>query len=287
MYHYRRIFYSIILLMIVLCSAFVYKTNSSYDQQPIKIMIAMLDSIKKIKSYEFDLKALERVEKGEYLSAESFIKMNESPKAIYFRNEKKKISVMYVAGANENKALVKAKSLFNTAISLDPYGNMMRKNQHYTIHELGFGYFAKTITAALLKDKTHISSNLKLIGKKVINGKSCIGLNFEDPEFHYFDHVTGKNESVNSLASKFNVGEYQIRLKNELHSFYGTIKQGKKLKIPSNYCKRIVLYVDEHTLLPVTITIFDEVGLYENYEYINVKTNKKFTSDDFGKFYKD
>ena len=172
-------------------------------------------------------------------------------------------------------------------ISLDPYGSMMRKNQHYTIHELGFGYFAKTMTTALLKDKAHISDNLKFLAKKVIQGKTCIGLNFEDPDFHYFDHIAGKNESVSSLALKYNVSEYQIRLKNELNSFYGTIKQGKKLKIPSNYCKRIALYLDEHTFLPVTITIFDETGLYENYEYVNVKTNKKFTSEDFGKFYKD
>ncbi len=195
--------------------------------------------------------------------------------------------MMYVSGANGNKALVKAKSLMNTAISLDPYGNLMRKNQHYTIHELGFEYFSKTMTTALLKDKTHISQNLKVIGKKVIGGKSCVGINFEDPNFTYFDHVTEKNESVNSLATKFNVSEYQIRLKNDLNSFYGMIKAGTKLKIPSNYCKRMVMYLDEYTLLPVTITIFDEVGLYENYEYINVKTNKKFTADDFGKFYKD
>ncbi|MDP2385201.1 MAG: DUF1571 domain-containing protein [Bacteroidota bacterium] len=247
----------------------------------------MLDSIKKIKSYEFNLKALERVEKGEYLSAESYVKLNVYPKALYFRNEKRKISVMYVAGANENKALVKAKALMNATVSLDPFGNMMRKNQHYTIHELGFEYFAKTMTNALLKDKTHISQNLKLIGKKIIGGKPCVGINFEDPNFSYFEHVTEKSESVNSLATKFNVSEYQIRLKNDLNSFYGTIKPGKKLKIPTNYCKRMVMYLDEHTLLPVTITIFDEVGLYENYEYSNIKINKKFTADDFGKFYKD
>lgn len=254
---------------------------------PLKLIISMLDSIKKIKSYQFDLKALERVEGGEYLTAESSVKLNVNPKALYFRNEKKKISVMYVAGANEGKALVKAKALLNSTVSLDPYGSMMRKNQHYTIHELGYDYMAKTITTALLKDKEHISENLKYIGRKTLNNKACIGISFEDPDFHYFDYTTEKSETITSLAAKFNVSEYQIRLKNNLGNFYGVLKKGKSLKIPSNYCKRISLYIDEETVLPVVVTIYDEVGLYESYEYINVKTNLVFSSKDFGKFYQD
>ncbi|MCD6065884.1 MAG: hypothetical protein K0S33_710 [Bacteroidetes bacterium] len=280
----------IFLGLIILLGSYSFKNDRDRDtenNQPLKVIIAMLDSIKKIRSYQFELKALERVENGEYLTAESSVKLNMHPKALYFRNEKKKISVMYVAGANENKALVKAKALLNSTVSLDPYGSMMRKNQHYTIHELGFDYFAHTITFALLKDKMHISQNLKFIGKKTISAKPCIGLVFEDPDFHYIDYVTRKKETVASLASKFNVSEYQIRLKNGLDGFYGTMKEGKQLKIPSNYCKRINIYIDEATLLPVTITIYDEAGLYESYEYLNVKTNLKFTSDDFGKFYKD
>lgn len=261
--------------------------NIKTETTPIKVIIAMLDSIKKIKSYEFSLKAMERVEKGEYLSAESYVKLNVNPRALYFRNEKRKISVMYVAGTNENKALVKAKSLMNTTISLDPYGNMMRKNQHYTIHQLGYDYFGKTIATALLKDRENLSKNLKFLPKKNINGRNCVGLIFDDPKFTYSKYTIGKNEDVSSIAAKFNVSEYLLRLKNDLHSFYGNIKVGKVIEIPSNYCKNILLYLDEGTLLPATISIYDDTGLFENYEFLNVKTNKKFGPEDFGRFYKD
>lgn len=257
------------------------------NPQPLKVVIAMLDSIKKIKTYEFELKALERVEKGEYLTAESKVKLLVSPRTLYFRNEKKKISVMYIAGANDNKAFVKAKMLFNTTLSLDPYGSMMRKNQHYTINELGYDYFARTLGNALLKDKEHISQNLKFIGRKVIGGQSCIGIAFEDPDFQYFEYTTQKGDNIASLAQKFNVAEFQIRLKNDLTGHYGNLKAGRELKIPSNYCKKIYLYLSEATLLPVSITIYDDVGLYENYEYSNIKTNQIFTPSDFAKFYKD
>ncbi|MBK6834445.1 MAG: DUF1571 domain-containing protein [Bacteroidetes bacterium] len=261
--------------------------NIKTETTPLKVIIAMLDSIKKIKSYEFSLKAIERVEKGEYLTAESNVKLNMNPKALYFRNEKRKISVMYVAGTNENKALVKAKSLMNTTVSLDPYGNMMRKNQHYTIHQIGYDYFGKTIAIALSKDRENLSKNLKFLPKKTINGKTCIGLMFDDPKFSYTKYTVQKNEDVSSIAAKFNVSEYLLRLKNDLHSFYGDIKVGKVIEIPSNYCKNILLYLDEKTLLPVTISIYDDTGLFENYEFLNVKTNKKFGAEDFGKFYKD
>jgi len=95
----------------------------------------------------------------------------------------------------------------------------MRKNQHYTIHELGYDFFSKTITIALLKDKDHISKNLKFLSKKVINGKTCIGLIFDDPKFSYSKYTVQKNENVSTIAAKFNVSEYLLRLKNDLHSF--------------------------------------------------------------------
>ncbi|MFL5754145.1 MAG: hypothetical protein ACJ76F_12105 [Bacteroidia bacterium] len=206
---------------------------------------------------------------------------------IYFRNEKKKISLLWKEGVNGNNALVKARMLFNTSLSLDPYGNMMRKNQHYTIHELGYNFFAMTFSSAILKNKEHISKKLIYIGKKPLAEKICHVLIYDDNDYTYFDYKAGKNESVSSIAIKFNVSDYVIRSKNDLHSFYGDVREGKILKIPNSYCKKVVLFIDEKTMLPVNITNYDDVGLYENYEYFNVEINKKFTVEDFQQFYKD
>ena len=45
----------------------------------------------------------------------------------------------------------------------------------------------------------------------------------------------------------------------------------------------MILHIDQETMLPVTMKIFDEKGLYEQYEYKNVSINpvlqeKEFTS---------
>jgi hypothetical protein len=39
-------------------------------------------------------------------------------------------------------------------ISLDPTGNLMRKNQHYTINELGYSFIGHSIALTINKDKT-------------------------------------------------------------------------------------------------------------------------------------
>jgi hypothetical protein len=263
-----------------------FSPSEKTEHPGLKILSGMLDSIKNIRTLAFHLKAMERVE-GKFLTAESKVKITYSPKIIYFRNEQRKISVLWKEGSNGNNAVVKAKMLMNAAVSLDPYGNMMRKNQHYTIHELGFNFFASVFSSALLKNKEHLSSKLIYLGKKPHREKSCHVLMFDDPDFGYFDYRVGKNESVSSIAIKFNVSDYVIRSKNALHTFYGTIKEGKIIKIPNSYCKKVILFLDEKTMLPVNITTYDDTGLYENYEYLSIEVNKKFSPEDFQQFYKD
>ena len=41
------------------------------------------------------------------------------------------------------------------------------------------------------------------------------------------------------------------------------------------YCKKAVLYLDEKTMLPVSVSIYDDIGLFENYDYTNIKIKEK------------
>ena len=260
--------------------------SKSNPVSALKLVVAMLDSIHNIKTLSFQIKAYERIENN-FISAESKVKISMKPHMIYFRNEKKKIFILWQEGLNGGNAEVKSKMSLGTALSLDPHGNLMRKNQHYTIFELGFEYFAKVFSTTLAHDKDNLNKNLVYVGKKILREKNCFVLAYEDKNFGYMDYKTAKNESVSSIAAKFNTNDYAIRSKNNLHSFYGNIKEGTLLKIPNNYCKKIILYLDETTLLPMNMTSFDDVGLYENYEYSKVEMNKKINKEDFLQFYKD
>ena len=77
-----------------------------------------------------------------------------------------------------------------------------------------------------------------------------------------------------------------VRTKNKLFDDYGYLKKGTVVKIPNFYCKKGIFYVDEKSMLPVSITIFDEVGVFESYEYTNLEINKPIPSAEFERNFK-
>ena len=44
-----------------------------------------------------------------------------------------------------------------------------------------------------------------------------------------------------------------------------------------------MLFIDEKLFLPVSISLFDDVGLFESYDYLNIEINKPFAADEFKK----
>jgi hypothetical protein len=246
----------------------------------------MIDSINAIKTVRFRVTALEKVNNS-YLSAKSEIKMQINPRKLYFVNREKKLEILYVAGQFNNKAIVKPHVFPYLTLSLDPRGNIMRKNQHYTIHELGFDFIGKTFSLALTKDKDNIARNLSYIGKHEKNGYNCHMLIYECKNFIYYDYTVQPKETVTSIAFKLNVNDYLLRTKNNLFNDFGFLKDGTKLQVPVYYCKKAVLYLDEVTLLPVSVSIYDETSLFESYDFYNIILNKPIDPVEFTKGYKD
>lgn len=266
---------------------FIYScTIQAQDLKAAKFITEMLDSIAHIKTVRFKVKALERIETG-YSSAASETKLHTKPRYLYFINREKKLEILYVTGQFDNKALVKPHVFPYMTLQLSPTGNIMRKNQHYSIHELGFDFIGRTIALALSKEKENMLKSLSYIGKHEKNGYNCHMVIYESSAFSFFTYEVGRKESVTSIAAKFNVNDYLLRVKNKLYNDFGYIKEGTKLQIPNFYCKRAVLYIDEKSLIPVSVSIYDDTGLFECYDFYNVIINKPIDPAEFTKNYKD
>lgn len=265
---------------------FLAFSSACFSQQvrPLKIIAEMYDSIKNIRTVRFKVKALERIN-GAYVTTASDDKIQTSPKKIYFHNIEKKIEVLYVAGANNNKAYVKPHTFPYITVSLDPTGSLMRKNVHYTIFELGFEFAGKTVLLAFNKDKD-LAKCLSYHGRHVLNGYNCHLLVYENKTFAYTEYVVQQKETVTSIATRMNLNEYMLRDKNKLCEEFGFLKPGTKLQLPNLYARKVVLYVDEKTMLPVNISVFDELGLFESYDYSDIVLNKPFDPAEFTKEYK-
>ncbi len=111
----------------------------------------------------------------------------------------------------------------------------------------------------------------------------CYQLYFTYPEYSFETYTVLKKETVRSIAKKLNVGEYKIREKNPRLTDFDKVKEGGKLTVPTCYASKILLLVSKSSLLPLNIKIYDDLGLYESYEYSNVKVNCTFATNEFTK----
>ncbi len=259
---------------------------SQAGNKAAQLIVSMIDSIKNIKTIRTNIKALERINNS-YLSASSEIKVNVNPRKLYFVNKEKKLEILYVADVHNNKALVKPHVFPYFTLSLDPRGNIMRKNQHYTVNELGFDFIGRTIALVLSKEKENLIKSLTYVGMHERNGCMCYMVIYETKDFPYFEYVVKRKETVTSIALKLSVNDYMLRTKNNLFNDFGYLKEGSKILVPQMYCKKAILYLDEKTMLPVSVSIYDDIGLFESYDYTNIKINKPIDEKEFTKNYKD
>ena len=250
-----------------------------------EIIEHMLDSIKNIKTQSCSVKATERIGKH-ILIAESYIKINVSPRKIYFHSPAKGAELLWVEGTNKGNAIVHTKSIPLMSFDLDPFGSIIRKDQHHTIFELGTSYIGVTIANTILKAPKDFDKHFTYAGTATFNNKECYQIIINYPDYKYIEYTTQKGETVTSIAHKLNTSDYKIRYKNDLSSYFGAIKMGKKLSIPVPYSNKGIVLIDKKTYIPISVTVYDEEGLYEAYEFTLMRINHTFKSDEFLKSYK-
>jgi len=267
-----------VLISLVLALGLGFSESASQQNKPIKLLVGMFDSIKNIRTLHTKIHAIERVE-NTFNTAHSEIKVNTHPRKLYFINPAKKLEVLYNAEVSK-KATVKPHIFPYLTIHLDPLGNLMRKSQHYTIHELGFEFIAKTI-ALTLKNEKEVAEHFTYHGKVQKNGYNCHLFQFEDNSYSYRTYTVGEKETATSIAYKLCVNEYLLRHKNNLLNEFAYLKKGKVLNVPTLYCKKAVIYVDEKHMYPVSISLFDDEGLFESYTFSSITVNKQFSKDEF------
>lgn len=271
--------------MMLLCSNLILAQIHKDHFKDFKIITDMMDSVKKVNFIRFSMKSTERIESG-YSTANTRVKLQMHPRKSYLKNIDSKLEVLYNEEKIHNKCLVKPHIFPYFTMTLDPHGNLMRKNQHFTIFELGFDFTVKTIAIALSKEKDQIAKHLKLIGKVEKNKMNCYLLVYENPNFNYYDYTVLKKETISGIASKLIVNDYMIRTKNKLYDEYGYVKQGTVLKIPTFYCKKAIIYIDEKTMMPISMSIYDEVGLFENYEFSDIELHTPIPNEEFDRKFK-
>jgi hypothetical protein len=250
----------------------------------LETLNAMVKAIVNIKTLRYDLQRNERV-KGKMNFTESKVKLQVSPRKLYIAVGVQE--VLWIEGTNGGNALINPGSFPYVNVNLDPMGSLMRKNQHHTINELGMDYLGSILKAAMQHYGDKIEKYIVFLGEEKCLGRTCYKLAASFPDFSWESYTFKKGETILSVAKKRNISEYMILENNPQYSWFDGGAEGQVLKIPTAYSKSILLMIDKEYMLPISEKIFDDKGLFESYEYSNLKVNVPIAAEEFTKEYKD
>lgn len=271
------------LLFFILLAGFTFSQKDELSCR--EIVEKSLKSIKEVKGLKYHLKITERGRKG-FNHYESAVKFNRNPRLIYLYI--KGIEVLWLQGKNDGKALVKPNSFPFFNLNLDPMGDLMRQDQHHTLNEMGYDYFAGIIQHSVDKLDEKFEEYFELAGEERMNNRPCYKITINNKDFGYTDYTVGEGESITSIARKFFVAEYMILEKNpKFKDYFDILKKGQVIKIPTWYCKTVVMYIDQLYFLPVSMKVSDDRGLFEEYNYFFLQVNPKFEEGEFTRTYKE
>ena len=272
------------------CTAIILLCLPVFSKEPpitsAQLLEKMFDAIQGVQTARYTLLIAERV-KGETHHAISEIKLNTTPRKLYLKNPKKGTEILWVQGENKGDCWVYPNGFPYTTLNLSPLGDIMRKNQHHTIHDLGFGYIGKTTRSSIFKSGLPLEKIFTYIGDVIWDNTDCYKLFASYPDFKYLNYKVEKGETVSSIANEFNCGEYRILEKNQWIKEYNTNIEGKQIMVPNNYSNKTILYISKKNNLPVFIKVYDDLGFYEGYEYHDLQVNTGFKANEFSKEYKD
>lgn len=266
--------------LIVLWSP-AYSQNDE-EQSAYTLVRQMFARTKEINSMTYTMKKKERIMET-MPSQETEVKLNLHPFKVYLKQKSPKsgLEVLYIQGTNNNKALINTNGFPWVNVHLDPMGSTMRENQHHTLFESGYSHLMSILEHLTTKYQKDLETMITKSGPVQWDGHSCWIITFTNPNFRYTSYKVQKGEDVLSIARKFKLSEHMILEKNGLSDFYNV--EGRSLEVPNDYSPKLELYIDQSRLIPLVMKVYDEKGLYEYYEYSNVKLNPTFSADEFDK----
>lgn len=249
-----------------------------------QLITRLSSAIQNLKTLRCNVRAQERLN-GSYQQARTLMKMTFNPYRVYLRNQKG-IEVLYVTGQNDGDAWVNPNSFPYVTLNLDPKGSVMRKNQHHSALDAGYGTIADLLHGSSQRLDRSLEKNFRYAGDTTVQGHPAYILRSDYPQFRYVSYKPAKNESVSTIADKFGCGEYRILERNNL-SAGAVVPTGKTVQVPNSYGRRIILCIDQKLYLPLVVQVHDDKGLFEKFEFSDVIPNQPIPAQEFSKDFKE
>jgi outer membrane lipoprotein-sorting protein len=273
-------------VLTIIVSALLFQAQLVFGQNTKKIMDDMLLSIHNVQTLRFKLKKIERID-GVLHKAEQDVKFSHTPRKIYtyIHIPNKGVELLWLEGKNDNQVYINPNAFPYVNLNLDPYGSIVRKGNHHTVYEVGFDYIGQIMDHMIKKSGPDFDKYFFYQGDVIFDKRPCYKIFIDYKPFAYVNYTVKANESVPDIAYKLFVSDYMILQKNPDIDDYYDVKAGQQIVVPTAYALKTILYIDKENNLPVFQAMYDEKGLYSQYEFYGLQLNQKIDDAEFTKDY--
>ena len=178
-----------------------------------QLILRLSTAIQSLKTLRCVVDGEERIGRG-YTPGRTFMKLAFSPLKVYLKNQKN-VEVLYVTSQNNNEAWVYPGAFPYITLSLNTTGSLMRKGQHHTVLQAGFGTIADLLGSPNGYGETVFTRSFRYAGDTTAQGQPAYLLRSDFPQFRYLTYKVGRNETISSIANRFGCGEYRILERND------------------------------------------------------------------------
>ncbi len=249
---------------------------SSKAQNVTEMIPKVMSAMGNAKTMTYHFYAQERMHDGKYSKSDVEFKVIASPLKIRANAKLPQTAqLMYDAAASKEVKVKKGLKL-----SLSPTNSLLMKGVHNPITRAGFATIKKILETSIAQRKGEdLSTYVKVLGTVNFDSKDCWKVEINDADYKIINYTVAAGEtSVWSIGKKLAISEYKIK---ELNDIGDEVKPGQVIKIPSSYAKKTTLYIDKTNYLPIYHKMEDEKGIYEIYEFKELKLGVNLTDADF------
>jgi hypothetical protein len=115
----------------------------------------------------------------------------------------------------------------------------------------------------------------------IYDNQKCHKIIFSNNQYRYSKYLVKTDENILQIARDNKLSSYLIMEKNRDISGYYDVNAGDEILIPNDYSPKMELLIDKVRLIPLSIKVYDDLGVFEHYQYSDVEIDPVFTEHDF------
>ena len=272
----RKIYFTILTL------ALLWPVTSIHAQSAREIVESSVVAMKSCKTLKGKIERSERL-KGEMEKAKMFFKVRFNPYSVYIYNyyPDEGSEVLFKKGWNNNKAHIHPNKFPFVNVNLKPTGDLLLKDRHHTIMDVGFVYTLNVVQFLLDERGDEFDKYVRKEKDVVYDGEPCWVISIDYDEYGFEDYTVQAGEDLIKIDQKLRVPAFKVLEINDDVKDYFDVKAGDVIKVPNIYAQKVVLFVSKKNRLPIVQIIYDDNGLFEKYEYQGIEVNPPLKDGEF------